>query len=349
MEQPKQHCGPCKARKTGESASPYRLVRDFLADLEYRRGVSGATVQAYAADLDDLCAFLASRSIDPDKPDSVRKTDIQSWLASLFHKGLAKSTMARRLSAMRTFFKYLHSKGEVSGLTVIEVRNPKQEQHAPLALNADETTELLDNGAKKDAPRARGTTEEQEKALKLRDLALAELLYGSGLRISEALGLNSRDVIPEDGYVRVFGKGARERLAPLSDTCIGALSAWQQARPCIALKDEPALFTGARGARLDRREARRIIESLCKRAGLARTVSPHALRHSFATHLLDAGADLRAVQELLGHKRLSTTQRYTHVSLRHLVETYDHAHPLSSLADTGKDTVKEQEEDKNQS
>ncbi len=339
MEQQEQHCRPNdapKSQESGDAPCASRFVKEFLDDLRYRRNVSEATVQAYAADLDDLCCFLASRSIDPDKPDTVKKTDVQSWLASLFHKGLAKSTMARRLSAMRTFFKYLHAKGAVSGLSVIEVRNPKQEQHAPLALNADETAELLDNGAKKDAPRARGTTEEQEKALKLRDLALAELLYGSGLRISEALGLSNEAVIPENGYVRVFGKGARERLAPLSDTCIEALSAWQKVRPCIALKDETALFTGARGARLDRREARRIIESLCKRAGLARTVSPHALRHSFATHLLDAGADLRAVQELLGHKRLSTTQRYTHVSLRHLVETYDHAHPLSSQADTEK-------------
>ena len=293
-----------------------RLVRDFLADLRYRRGVSWATVQAYAVDLDDLCSFLASRSLDPDKPETVRKTDMQSWLASLFHKGLAKSTMARRLSAMRTYFKYLHAKGAVTSLAVTEIHNPRQEQHTPLALNADETADLLDNGAKKDVRRARGTTEEQEKALKIRDLALAELL---------------------DGYVRVFGKGARERLAPLSDTCIEALSAWQKVRPCIALKDETALFTGARGARLDRREARRIIESLCKRAGLSRTVSPHALRHSFATHLLDAGADLRAVQELLGHKRLTTTQRYTQVSLGHLVEAYDHAHPLSSLTGTDKD------------
>ena len=314
-----------------------RLVRDFLADLRYRRGVSWATVQAYAVDLDDLCSFLASRSLDPDKPETVRKTDMQSWLASLFHKGLAKSTMARRLSAMRTYFKYLHAKGAVTSLAVTEIHNPRQEQHTPLALNADETADLLDNGAKKDVRRARGTTEEQEKALKIRDLALAELLYGSGLRISEALGLNDNDVVPADGYVRVLGKGARERLAPLSDTCMEALSAWQQIRPCIAQKDEPALFTGARGARLDRREARRIIESLCKRAGLSRTVSPHALRHSFATHLLDAGADLRAVQELLGHKRLTTTQRYTQVSLGHLVEAYDHAHPLSSLTGTDKD------------
>ncbi len=342
MEQQKEHSKQGKTKQV-RSREPQdiqcasRLVRDFLADLRYRRGVSEATVQAYAVDLDDLCTFLASRSLDPDKPDTVRKTDMQSWLASLFHKGLAKSTMARRLSAMRTYFKYLHAKGAVTSLAVTEVHNPRQEQHTPLALNADETADLLDNGAKKDVRRARGTTDEQEKALKTRDLALAELLYGSGLRISEALGLNNNDVIPADGYVRVLGKGSRERLAPLSDTCIEALAAWQQRRPCIAQKDELALFTGARGARLDRREARRIIESLCKRAGLSRTVSPHALRHSFATHLLDAGADLRAVQELLGHKRLTTTQRYTQVSLGHLVEAYDHAHPLSSLAGTDKD------------
>ena len=163
-----------------------------------------------------------------------------------------------------------------------------------------------------------------------RDLALAELLYGSGLRISEALGLDIDDVQLSSRVLRVMGKGSRQRLAPLSDTSCDSLKSWLDERPLMAQPDEPALFVGARGSRLNRREAARIVERLCRRAGLDFTVSPHSLRHSFATHLLTAGADLRSVQELLGHSRLTTTQRYTQVSLEHLMEAYDKAHPKAS-------------------
>ena len=322
-----------------EAAAPgqdHDVVRGFLSELAHGRGASPATVQAYGTDLLDLKEFLETRAVDLQEPGTVRREDLQAWVAHLFRAGLAKSSMARRLSAMRSFFKYLHKKGQIADLSVIKIPNPRQELHAPKALNVDEAMDLLDIGAKKPARRARGTTEEQEAALQLRDLALAELLYGSGLRISEALGLDNAQVSPNEGYVRVLGKGSRERLAPLSDTSIEALKNWQQARHFLAKNTEPALFVGARGGRLDRREARRIIESLCRRAGLSHTISPHQLRHSFATHLLDAGADLRVVQELLGHKRLSTTQRYTHVSVAHLIQSYDHAHPLSSEADAGK-------------
>ena len=308
-------------------------VQDFLQDLLVQRNASPATVRAYGTDLEDLETFLASRGLSLEDPGSIDRRELQAWLAGLFRAGCARSTMARRLSAVRSLFHYLYRNGRVESLEAIQIRNPKQEQHTPRALNVDETCEVLDKGARTQALRARGTTDEQADALQKRDLALAELLYGSGLRISEALALNVQEVDPSLGYVRVMGKGRRERLSPLSDTCVDALAAWQKVRAVLARPDEPALFTGARGARLDRREARRIIESLCRRAGLARTVSPHVLRHSFATHLLSAGADLRAVQELLGHKRLSTTQRYTQVSLGQLVATYDRAHPLAEQAE----------------
>ncbi|MDO5536786.1 MAG: tyrosine recombinase XerC [Desulfovibrionaceae bacterium] len=308
------------------------LVDEYLRELKYARNASPATVRAYGTDLRDLNGFLAARGIDLAEPGTVQRSDLQAWLAELFRGGCARSTMSRRLSAMRSFFRWLHSTGRLQDMSVAKIRNPRQEQKSPQALNVDETTDLLDRGTVQPVTRARGTTDDQARAMLLRDAALAELLYGSGLRITEALDLQAGEVHPEDGYVRVMGKGGRERLAPLSDTCVDALSEWLKYRDCLALPGEPALFTGARGSRLDRRQARRIIESLCRRAGLSRTVSPHVLRHSFATHLLDAGADLRAVQELLGHKRLSTTQRYTHVSLGHLVRAYDEAHPLSSQA-----------------
>ena len=164
----------------------------------------------------------------------------------------------------------------------------------------------------------------------LRDMALLELLYGSGLRISEALGLNVGDLRPESGHVRVMGKGSKERVVPLSDTCIAALARYLAVRADIPpVHGERAVFLGRRGKRLDRRQAARILEERAQEAGIPQHVSPHDLRHSFATHLLEGGADLRAVQELLGHSRISTTQRYTHLNLDALSRIYDSAHPLA--------------------
>lgn len=305
-------------------------VREFLADFAVSRSTSKASVRAYGTDLDNLENFLNARGLTLARPAEVTRRDVQAWVAELFHEGDAKSTMARRLSAFRSFCRFLHGRGLLEDLSAAGVRNPRQEQRTPRALNVDETCDLLDRARGARTPRARGTSDAAACALRLRDVALAELLYGSGLRVSEALSLNDADVDPSAGYVRVLGKGSRERLAPLSDTCVEALAAWKAQRPLVAADGEPALFTGARGGRLDRREARRILETLCRQAGLDRVISPHVLRHSFATHLLAAGADLRAVQELLGHKRLSTTQRYTQVSLGQLVNAYDKAHPLSA-------------------
>ena len=186
----------------------------------------------------------------------------------------------------------------------------------------DETFSLLDEPG-----RTAAAVSPKEHHLLCRDLALAELLYGSGLRISEALQLDVGDVRSDEQVARVIGKGNKERLAPMSDTSVRALAAWLIERPALADPDETALFGGARGHRLNRREAARRLGLLCRKAGLDQTISPHALRHSFATHLLDAGADLRSVQELLGHRRLSTTQRYTQVSLDRLMRVYDAAHP----------------------
>ena len=307
------------------------LIASFLQHLEARRNASPATVQAYASDLRAFARHLAERGKDLGDPAAVARRDVQSWVASLFHAGQAKSSTARRLAALRTFFRWLKKTGRVEDAACVELPNPRQDQRSPKALNVEEAFQLLDGGAQAELPRARGTTEEQAEALGARDIALAELLYGSGLRISEALGLDDGSVDPGLGFVRVMGKGARERLCPLSDTSKEALEAWKARRGAVALAGEPALFVGARGRRLDRREARRILEDLCRAAGLSRTVSPHVLRHSFATHLLAAGADLRAVQELLGHRRLSTTQRYTQVSLEQVVQAYDRAHPLSGL------------------
>jgi integrase/recombinase XerC len=209
-----------------------------------------------------------------------------------------------------------------------QVHNPKQRQQHPPVLNVDQVFALLD-GPSASCDASATTAFGEDAALRARDIALAELLYGSGLRISEALGLDLDDVREEGRVVRVMGKGSKERIAPLSDTSVDALDAWQRVRGAYAGNGQRAIFVGARGGRLNRREAQRIIERLCRKAGLATAVSPHALRHSFATHLLDAGADLRSVQELLGHSRLTTTQRYTQVTMDRLMDVYDRAHPFA--------------------
>ena len=309
------------------------FIDAFLTWMEVQKGASQATLKAYGSDLAQLAEFLRGQQADLGRPQGVTKRHIQAYLAWLFRLGEAKSSMARKLAAARSYFRFQQRSGGVAENVAAQVRNPRQEKRHPRALNVDETFALLDAGHSAAScaglGRAMPDSAEAERLL-CRDLALAELLYGSGLRISEALGLDVDDVQLSSRVLRVMGKGSRQRLAPLSDTSCDSLKSWLDERPLMALPDEQALFVGSRGSRLNRREAARIIERLCRRAGLDFTVSPHSLRHSFATHLLAAGADLRSVQELLGHSRLTTTQRYTQVSLEHLMEAYDKAHPKAS-------------------
>ena len=295
-------------------------IEAFIAWMHIQKGLSESTCQAYACDLRQFALFLREQGAVLAQPETVGRKHVQAYLAHLFREGEAKSSMARKLSALRSFFRYMLRLGKVQENVAAQVRNPKQEKRHPRVLTVDEAFALLDTpqATPQDAHHTR---------LHCRDMALAELLYGSGLRISEALGLNLDDVQLVSAVLRVMGKGARERLAPLSDTSRQALAQWLAERPLLAAPDEQAVFVGARGKRLGRREAGRIIAQLCKAAGLDAPVSPHSLRHSFATHLLSAGADLRSLQELLGHRRLSTTQRYTQLSLEHLVRVYDAAHP----------------------
>ena len=301
-----------------------RSIENFLTWMAVQKGASEATKKAYGSDLRQLNGFLREQRVSLEAPETVTRRHMQAYLAWLFQQGDAKSSMSRKLAAARSFFRYQQRQGRVSDNVAAQVRNPRQEKRHPRALNVDEAFALLDT------PCSPGIQIPEEMRRLRRDLALAELLYGSGLRISEALGLNVEDVQMTCRVLRVFGKGSRERLAPLSDTSFESLVAWLEERPFMASPEEKALFVGMRGARLNRREAERIIERLCRRAGLDFIVSPHSLRHSFATHLLMAGADLRSVQELLGHKRLTTTQRYTQVSLEHLVDVYDKAHPRTA-------------------
>ena len=300
----------------------------FLAWLEYQKGSSEATVEAYAQDILDFENYLDEFGVSLTAPADIDKQMIQGFMAHLFRKGIAPSSRARKLSALRALFRHLLRTHKLEADPAAGVRNPKQDQRHPAMLNVDQMFTLLaEAGEDRTSP---ATIASPEELMALRDKALLELLYGSGLRISEALGLDVDDVRPGSTTLVVMGKGSKQRQILLSDTSTAALARWLEVRDHVPpLHGERAIFLGKRGKRLDRRQAARILDEHAKLAGLPQHVSPHDLRHSFATHMLEGGADLRAVQELLGHSRISTTQRYTHLDLNALTRIYDAAHPLS--------------------
>ncbi len=312
-----------------EEALP-ETVEMFLAHLELEKGYSPSTVSAYGKDAAQFEETLSRQGKSLADPVSVTRRDVQRFLADLHRRGIGKSSMGRKLSSLRAFFRFCARMRLISALPTEGLGNPKTEKRHPDILNVDQAFAVLDamdrpGGEAQDA----FVPAEKAAAVHARDICLAEFLYGSGLRVSEALALNAGRINAESESARILGKGGKERLAPLTGTAREALARWLPLRAALAAAEENALFVGVRGKRLNRREAQRIIEDLCRRAGLPEPVSPHGLRHSFATHLLEAGADLRSVQELMGHARLTTTQRYTHLNLAHLMAVYDKAHPKS--------------------
>jgi integrase/recombinase XerC len=233
------------------------------------------------------------------------------------HKRNKKTTIARKLSALRSFFHFLAKRGITAENPADAILTPKQEKTIPAYLSVDEMFRLLD-------------FIQTNKLLDLRNRAIFETLYSCGIRVSELVGLNTRDVDPRQSMIRVFGKGAKERIVPVGKNALQAIDNYRRvlANDCGISEDvNGPLFLNKNKGRLTARSVARILDKLVKSCGLLTPVSPHTLRHTFATHMLDAGADLRIVQELLGHKSLSTTQKYTHVSIDRLMETYDRAHP----------------------
>lgn len=311
---------------TGAPSSPGgaplpEICQGFLSFLEVEKGYSPATVRAYATDLAQFELFLGTRGKSLEQYEAVSRAEATAFLADLHRQRQKKSSMARKLSSLRSFFGYLIKHRLLAADPLSGLKNPRQDQRQPRALNVDQAVAVMETEAGP-GPQA------------ARDLALAELLYGSGLRVSEALSLTVDDVRADRGFVRVRGKGGKERLAPLSAMAVERLREYLDWRDQFGTHEggerEDALFLGLRGGPLQRREAARIVERLAGRAGVAQRVHPHMLRHSFATHLLQAGADLRSVQEMLGHARLSTTERYTHLDLKRVMEVYDKAHPRSA-------------------
>ncbi|HEV8336127.1 MAG TPA: tyrosine recombinase XerC [Candidatus Polarisedimenticolia bacterium] len=294
-------------------------IRAYLRHLRLDVNSSAETLRAYGSDLGEFAAFLekevgGGREVAPKQVDRLA---VRAFLGDLHRRQAKRSTVARKLAAIRSFFRYLKRQGKLSANPAAAVATPRQEKRLPKQLSVVEVQHLVEI-ADDSAP------------LGARDRAILELLYASGVRVSELTGLDLDDLDLGDGMMRVLGKGKKERMVPVGSKAIAAIRVYLRRR--ADLEPRPgrggdALFLNFRGTRLNVRSVRRIVDRYIRQCAILRKVSPHTLRHSFATHLLDAGADLRSIQELLGHASLSTTQKYTHVSTERLLRTYGKAHP----------------------
>ncbi len=306
-------------------------LKAFLEHLRLNENASAHTVRAYESDLSQYLVFLAAHlktRVSDLTPAALDHINARAFLGDRNKRGNSKSSAARKLSAIRAFGRYLRREGVLEGDPAALVGSPKREERIPNHLAIDEMSQLLD------APDTSGP-------LGRRDKAILELFYASGLRLSELVGLDLDDVNLSGRVVRVLGKGRKERIVPFNTTTAGALRAWLpdrealRATPAGSMRPGPhtsrrarePLFLNYQGGRLSTRSVDKLVRRYMAVFSTRYGISPHALRHSFATHLMEAGADLRAIQELLGHARLSTTQRYTHVNAAQLIETYRKAHP----------------------
>ncbi len=284
---------------------------DFLAHLEFDKNASQHTIRSYSSDLEQFAMFLG------DTPLSIADHQtLRSYLGHLLQLKLTKTTIARKLSALRAFFKYLNRTGILMNNPARLVSTPRKEKRLPAVLTADDAARLME------APRAFG--KDEQNGTLLRDIAILETLYSTGIRASELIGINRNDIDRSARVILIRGKGRKERLVPIGAKALEAIEAYVGLRMS---GENAAIFAGPSGNRLTARTVQRILQNYRKKLGLQQKASPHTLRHSFATHLLESGADLRAIQELLGHASLSTTQRYTHLNLDSLMDVYDKAHP----------------------
>ena len=292
-------------------------IEGFLRYLRIERNASPLTLKSYSADLADLMQFFRSSEDRLPAPADISIGQLRAFVADLHQRGYARSTVARRLASLRSFFEYCRREKLVESNPARALRTPRQGRRLPHFLNTKQVAALLETPSK-DQPAG------------LRDRAILETLYSAGLRVSELVAMNLDDWDRDGNIVRVRGKGRKERIAPIGRFAATSLSNWLEVRrptPDISPAEQDAVFLNRFGRRLTARSVGRLLEKHIAAAGLDQLTSPHTLRHSFASHMLDGGADLRSVQELLGHKSLTTTQIYTHVSTRRLRETYERAHP----------------------
>jgi len=284
-------------------------IDKFIRYLEIERGVSAHTVRAYKKDLQEFSEYAKTT---PDKIDMI---DVRGFIADQIKKGLNKITVSRRLSSLRSFFKFLYREGYIRSNPAKLVSNPKVARLLPKFLSVDDVFSLIEK------PEGIGF-------IPARDRAILELLYSSGLRVAELVGLNIDDINIKESLTKVRGKGKKERIVPVGSKAIDALKSYMVERILLKSKDR-ALFLNRLRTRLTDRGVRRIVIKYARLLSIHGKIGPHTLRHSFASHLLQGGADLRVIQELLGHSSLSTTQKYTHLDITHLMDIYDRAHPLA--------------------
>ncbi|NQT46799.1 MAG: tyrosine recombinase XerC [Candidatus Omnitrophica bacterium] len=286
-----------------------RYIDKFLTYLKIEKNASPHTITNYSIDLKIFSDFVKDKELS-----QIDHIVLRSFLAHLRNKSYSKKTIARRLSALRSFFKFLYREGLIKANPVAIISTPKPDRKLPIFLGEDEVARLLDIAHDKDAEG-------------LRDRAVMETLYSTGMRVGELVSIDVDDIDFISGVIKVLGKGRKERIAPIGDRALRSIREYMERRGVKSLKTPKGLFLNKRGTRLSDRSVRRILEKYIRKASLRSGVSPHTLRHSFATHLLNRGVDLRTVQELLGHMNLSTTQIYTHVTTEKMRSTYDKAHP----------------------
>lgn len=295
-----------------ESLQPY--IKKFLRYLEVERGVSDHTLRAYEQDLADFSAHCDA------PPGSIDMIDIRGFISDRMMEGKTKTTVSRKLATLRSFFNYLYREGHVTINHAKLVPSPKTAKRLPNFLSVDDAFDLVQ------IPEGIGL-------LPVRDRAILELLYSSGLRVSEVMALDIEDLNLREGLVKAKGKGKKERIVPIGAKALDALKSYLIERMLFKKrKMQPdtgsAFFLNRNGGRLTDRQIRRVVVKSARAIGIAGQIGPHTLRHTFATHLLVGGADLRTIQELLGHSSLSTTQKYTHLDIGHLIDVYDKAHPF---------------------
>jgi integrase/recombinase XerC len=297
----------------------YAATARFLRYLQVERNASPLTIKSYREDLESVLEFFADDAGNHPSPAEMTPLDLRSYVSALTEAGYAKTSISRRLASLRSFFRFAQREGLIEENPAKPLRNPRRNRKLPHFLSHDEIKRLLQ------APPA-------NELAGLRDRAILETIYSAGLRVSEVVGINDGDIDFSVDIVRIRGKGRRERLAPIGSFAVKALRRWLAKRQ-LARDLPPGLtapvFTNKFGRRITTRSVARMLEKYLKLTGLDLRTSPHTLRHSFATHLLDHGADIRSVQELLGHKSLATTQIYTHVTTASLRKVYERAHPLA--------------------
>lgn len=282
-------------------------IAQYLAELT-RRGASKHTLRNYGSDLEQFCEYFEPPGASAPAIETLDIGMLREWLAGLYDAGLEAVSVRRKLAAVRSLFKFLRREGVLTVNFAARLRTPKAKQRLPQVMPADKTNYLLDAAA---------------ELAKERDIAILELLYGCGVRVSELVGINLDDIDLGEGWLRVLGKGNKQRQIPIAGRALDVIERYLKVRN----SPERALFLNSHGKRLGDREVRRIVKRYALLTTGDSTVHPHSFRHAYATHLLGEGADLRAIQELLGHARLSTTQKYTQVTLKDLQAVYDRAHP----------------------